>query len=96
MGQENKYSPKYVVSTCENEWDHKIYHDFLSPLEAVEFHEVQLLPLQQQKTTQVYAYLEKKEKGNSPLKNVNHYAGNYVLLGFFSLSLPPVIEFPAS
>lgn len=48
------------------------------------------------KIAQVYAYLEKKEKENSPLKNVNQYAGNYVVLGFFSLSMPPLIEFSVS
>lgn len=63
--QEDKYSPKYVLSTSEDEWGHTDSAQLLSPLEGIPVHEVH--SSHNIKTAKVYAYLEKKEK------KINHF-----------------------
>ena len=71
----------------------------LSPWEGVQVNVVHSLP--QHKDNQSVCLLEKerkKGKENSPFKNIKNYPGSYVLLVFFSLSMPHtvLIEFPVS
>lgn len=97
--QENKWYPKYMLNTSENEWGLTDIPRLLSPSEGVWFPEVH--SLHSVKTADKYCLHGKKEKakGNAPFKNVKKkksYTGNYILLVFFGLSMPHVIEFPVS
>lgn len=95
--QENNYSPKHKLSTSENEWGLTDISRLLPPLEGVQAHVVHSLP--QHKDNKMNVYLKKKKgKENSLFKNIKNYSGSYVLLVFFSLSMPHtvLIEFPVS
>lgn len=98
--QENKYSSKYMLSTCENGEGHTDTSWLLSPSENVQFHGAHSLPKQQQKQSVLVLGKERKSKRKRKFSikkcKKKNYPNNYILLGFFILLLPHITKSPVS